>query len=76
MKLDLHVHTEYSLDGIVSPQEYLKIVKKQGLAGLAVTDHNEIKGAVKVFKLAKEHKDILVIRGVEKKKVEDSLEGR
>ena len=65
MKLDLHVHTKYSLDGTVEPIDYIKQAKSIGLDGFAITDHNEIKGAAETFKLAKKHKDIIVIRGVE-----------
>ena len=44
MKIDLHVHSKYSYDSFLSPAEILKIAKKKGLAGIAVTDHDTIKG--------------------------------
>jgi predicted metal-dependent phosphoesterase TrpH len=67
MKLDLHVHTIYSLDGSVEPKDYLKFAKRSKLKGFAITDHNEVKGAIKTFKLAKEKefKDLAIIRGIE-----------
>jgi predicted metal-dependent phosphoesterase TrpH len=67
MKLDLHVHTLFSADGSVEPVEYLKCARKIGLNGFAITDHNEISGAAKAFKLAKDKafKDLVVIRGIE-----------
>jgi predicted metal-dependent phosphoesterase TrpH len=65
MKLDLHVHTCYSADGRVKPEEYLKMACKIHLDGFAVTDHNEIIGAKKTFELAKRYKDLTIIRGIE-----------
>ncbi len=47
MKLDLHIHTSYSPDGKVDPKDVLKIAKKLGIDAIAITDHNEIKGALK-----------------------------
>ncbi len=61
MKIDMHIHTTYSPDGMVPPKDVLKIAKKRGLDAIAITDHNEIKGALK----AKELKIIPVIVGIE-----------
>ncbi|WP_455392855.1 CehA/McbA family metallohydrolase [[Eubacterium] cellulosolvens] len=65
MKLDLHVHTKYSADGSVEPGDYIKQARKIGLNGFAITDHNEVKGAARTFKLAKGNKDLIIIRGIE-----------
>lgn len=56
--VDMHVHTPYS-DGWSSTRMILKKARKLGI-GVAITDHNEIGGAVE---LAKE--DLLVIPGIE-----------
>jgi len=61
MKIDMHIHTAYSPDGMVAPVDVLKIAKKLGLSAVAITDHNEIKGALK----AKNAKIINVIVGEE-----------
>ncbi len=50
-KYDLHSHTRYSICGNMKPAIYLKTAKKRGLDGVAVTDHNTIKGALEVKKL-------------------------
>jgi predicted metal-dependent phosphoesterase TrpH len=63
LKLDLHLHSEYSDDGMGSPEEIIKILKKKGLDGMAITDHNNIEGSLKASKIAP--KDFLVIPGVE-----------
>ena len=63
MKLDLHAHSNYSLDGIAPPVQLIKYAKKVGLKGIAITDHNEIIGAVKAQKFSND--DFVVIPGIE-----------
>lgn len=63
LKLDLHIHSKYSDDGKGSPEEIIKVVKKKGLNGLAITDHNTVKGGLEGLKHSSE--DFLVIPGVE-----------
>lgn len=60
MKYDLHIHTNYSLCGNLEPGIILKLAKKKGLDGIAITDHNEIKGALKTKKLNRD-KDFEVV---------------
>ena len=50
MKLDLHLHTQYSPDAIGTPQDIAQLLKKKGFQGMAVTDHNTVKGALKILK--------------------------
>ena len=63
LKLDLHIHSQYSEDGIGSPKEIIKILQKRGLHGMAITDHNNIEGGLQAKKVAP--KDFIVITGVE-----------
>ena len=42
---DLHVHTSCS-DGVLSPEQIVVLAQRKGLSGLAITDHNTIKGAI------------------------------
>ncbi|MFA5431641.1 MAG: PHP domain-containing protein [Candidatus Paceibacterota bacterium] len=44
MKIDMHCHSYYSNDGISSPKALLIAAKKKGLNGIALTDHNTVKG--------------------------------
>lgn len=64
MKFDLHIHSKYSYDSITSPKNIIKVAKKKGLNGIAVTDHNTIKGGLKTFK-ENTNKDFYVIIGAE-----------
>jgi len=57
--VDLHFHTHYS-DGNNSIEEIAKRSRELGI-GVAITDHNEIKGAVEIDS----YKDILSIPGIE-----------
>jgi predicted metal-dependent phosphoesterase TrpH len=62
IRVDLHVHTTYSSDSLITPKELIYYAKKNGLNAVAVTDHNCLEGAVKI---AREVKDFLVIPGME-----------
>ncbi len=44
LKLDMHLHSCFSNDGIGTPQDLIKSLKKRGLQGMALTDHNTIQG--------------------------------
>ena len=46
MKYDIHIHSSYSFDSLSSPRDIIKAAKKRGLNGIAITDHNTIKGSV------------------------------
>ena len=45
IKADLHVHTSYSVDGCMSPEEIVELSRARGIGALAITDHNTIGGA-------------------------------
>ncbi len=62
MKLDAHIHTIYSPDGNENPKDIIKYLKKNGLSGMAVVDHNTLKGAKNAIKIAE---NFLVIPGME-----------
>lgn len=52
MRLDLHVHTDYSNDSFITVADILREVPRKGLDGLAITDHNTIGGALEVQRVA------------------------
>ena len=61
LKIDLHVHSNYSHDSIMTPKELVYYSKKNGLDGVAITDHGRIDGAVKIAA----ETDFLIIPGME-----------
>jgi predicted metal-dependent phosphoesterase TrpH len=64
LKYDLHVHSEYSRCSGLKLSILLKTAKKIGLNGMAITDHNTIKGALALKKLNKD-KNFEIIIGEE-----------
>jgi hypothetical protein len=63
LKLDLHIHSQYSDDAVGTPKEIIKAIRKMGLHGMAITDHNTIEGSLKALKIAP--KDFIVIPSTE-----------
>ncbi|MFA5793877.1 MAG: PHP domain-containing protein [Candidatus Brocadiia bacterium] len=52
MRIDCHVHTNYSPDGTLSLANVLRVARQKHLDGLAVTDHNTITGALALKAMA------------------------
>lgn len=52
LEVDLHLHTNYSDDARGDPEDILREAGKRDLDVIAITDHNEIKGAFKAEKIA------------------------
>lgn len=64
MLFDLHIHSEYSYDSISKIDDILKVARKRGLSGIAITDHEEFRGSLEACAKAKRW-DLLVIPGME-----------
>lgn len=64
MKADLHIHTNFSYDGISSPKEMVDAAIKKGINCICITDHEETKGAIEAMKYGFD-KNILVVPGIE-----------
>lgn len=56
---DLHTHTSFS-DGRAAPREVLERADELGLAGVAITDHNRIDGALEAAKYATNRCTVIV----------------
>lgn len=63
MKYDFHTHSKYSTDGHAEPELMVREAIKSGLSGIAVTDHNTVRGGVEAKKY--ETSDFKVIVGSE-----------
>jgi len=61
---DLHLHTIYSYDGTASLAAVLNRAKQLGLDVIAITDHDEIRGALKAMEIAPNY-GVEVIPGIE-----------
>jgi hypothetical protein len=61
IKVDLHVHTRYSYDSIITLEDLVFYARKSGLGGVAVTDHDRVDGALKMAKKT----DFTIIPGIE-----------
>lgn len=62
--LDLHNHTRFSRDSRLDPLSVIRLARKRGLQGIAVTDHGTIRGGVEM-RDENPFKDFLVIVGTE-----------
>lgn len=60
MKYDMHIHSKYSSDGILDVKEIIKTAIKRGLDGIAITDHNTIKGGMEAKKFKPAGLEIIV----------------
>lgn len=61
---DLHIHSKFSGDSAIEPTIILKVAKKRGLDGIAVTDHLTIEGGIETRKMNTDS-DFHVIVGAE-----------
>lgn len=61
LRIDLHTHTLYSEDSKTTLREAVQYAMRKGLDGIAVTDHDTVRGARKLAK----QKDFLIIPGIE-----------
>ena len=68
IRADLHNHTHYSPDSILSPADLLRRARERGIDVIAVTDHNTVRGGLVCAELAaKEYPEVRVIVGEEVK---------
>jgi len=66
MRLDLHIHSQYSPDSHSSIEAILKQAQEVGLDGIAITDHNSVQSYSVASKLAEElGLDLIIVPGAE-----------
>lgn len=61
MKIDLHCHSFYSRDATSSPRKLIKTAKEKGIQGIALTDHDTVKGWEEAKKAANEFGIFLIL---------------
>jgi len=70
IEVDLHMHTDHSGDCATPVDTLIHTARDRGLGAIAITDHNEVSGALEARKLADELGDIKVIVAEEVKTAE------
>jgi len=70
IEVDLHMHTDHSGDCNTPVDVLIHTARDRGLGAIAITDHNEVSGAIEARKLAEELGDIKVIVAEEVKTAE------
>lgn len=61
IKLEMHTHTKYSHDSLLNKWFYLIVLKIKKINTIAITDHNEIKGAIEFNDFLKKYKINVII---------------
>jgi len=61
LRVDFHVHSKYSSDSTITAKDLVKYAKKRSLDAIAITDHNQIKGALDIAKKI----ELLIIPSIE-----------
>jgi predicted metal-dependent phosphoesterase TrpH len=70
IEVDLHMHTDHSGDCATPVDVLLHTARDRGLGAIAITDHNEISGALEARKIAEQMGDLKVIVAEEIKTAE------
>lgn len=72
VRLDLHVHTVHSFDSTLDAAGLLEACRRRGLAGVAVTDHDSLRGGLE---FAAELTQLVIIPGEEIRSAEGEIIG-
>jgi predicted metal-dependent phosphoesterase TrpH len=67
IEVDLHMHTDHSGDCATPVEVLLETARDRGLGAIAITDHNEVSGALEAREVAAGMDDLKVIVGEEVK---------
>ena len=63
LKIDLHIHSKYSEDAIGTPKEIIQSLRRKGINGMCITDHNNVKGSLEALKISP--KNFITVPGSE-----------
>ncbi|HEX7060317.1 MAG TPA: PHP domain-containing protein, partial [Solirubrobacterales bacterium] len=70
IEVDLHMHTDHSPDCATPVEVLLETARDRGLGAIAITDHNEVSGALEARRIAEQMGGIKVIVAEEVKTAE------
>jgi len=70
IEVDLHMHTDHSGDCATPVDTLLQTARDRGLGAIAITDHNEVSGALEARRIAEQMPDLKVIVAEEVKTAE------
>jgi predicted metal-dependent phosphoesterase TrpH len=70
IEVDLHMHTDHSHDCATPVEVLLETARDRGLGAIAITDHNEVSGALEARRIAEGMDDLQVIVAEEVKTAE------
>ena len=70
IEVDLHMHTDHSPDCATPVEVLLETARDRGLGAIAITDHNEVSGALEARRIAEGMSDLKVIVAEEVKTAE------
>jgi predicted metal-dependent phosphoesterase TrpH len=70
IEVDLHMHTDHSPDCATPVEVLLETARDRGLGAIAITDHNEVSGALEAREIAEEMGGVKVIVAEEVKTAE------
>jgi predicted metal-dependent phosphoesterase TrpH len=70
IEVDLHMHTDHSPDCATPVEVLLETARDRGLGAIAITDHNEVSGALEARRIAEQMGGIEVIVAEEVKTAE------
>jgi len=77
IRADLHNHTHFSPDSILSPEQLVERCLARGINCIAVTDHNTVRGGLEVSRIVAEREilDLRVIVGEEVRSADGEILG-
>lgn len=74
LKMDSHIHSEYSPDSNSKIDDILKIAKRENIDIIAISDHNTVDGTSEVIKKTR-NTDILAIPSIEISSIQGHILG-
>ena len=75
LKMDSHIHSEYSPDSKSKLEDIIKIAKSKNIDVIGISDHNTVEGSNIAQKLTKKDEEIFVMPSIEISSLEGHIIG-